>query len=129
NSAGSNIPTKPTLSSNVNVNTNSKVLAKQKAADAQGLRFQLEGLYRDLMATANPHLNFITSKTTKVKGGYAIWAIHTYFNEYSFKIGSDAQITSAWIGANWSSLHDANIVQVGLKSDDGYEGSCWLKVN
>lgn len=127
NSGESNISTKPT--SNVNVNANSKVSAKQKAEDARDLRFQLEGQYRDVMAKANPHLNYIESKTTKVKGGYAIWAVHTYFSEYSFKIGSDAPITSDWIVANWSSLHDANVVQVGLKSDNGYGGWCSLKVD
>lgn len=133
NSDASNTPMRSTPPASVNTNSSSnanvKVSAKQKAADAADLRFQLEGQYRDVMAKANPHLNYIESKTTKVKGGYAIWAVHTYFSSYSFKIGSDARVTSDWIIANWSALHNANVVQVGLKSDNGYGGWCSLKVD
>lgn len=103
-------------------------IRKAAIAEAPAIREQLAEDYRQTIATANSHLNFIQKKITKVKGGYAIWAVHTYFSEYSFKIGSDAHVTSNWIISNLERLHNANIVQVGLKSDNGYSGSCWLKV-
>lgn len=103
-------------------------IRKAAVAEIPVLREHLAEDFRQTVATANSHLNFIQKKITKVKGGYAIWAVHTYFSEYSFKIGSDAHVTSAWIITNLESLHKANIVQVGLKSDNGYSGSCWLKV-
>lgn len=58
----------------------------------------------NLVAGANPRLNYIQSKTTKMKGGYALWATHEFFTQYSFSSGNDASVVQEWIDRNRASL-------------------------
>jgi len=92
------------------------------------LRRDLAAEYSDIIAAANPHLNFIKQKTTKVKGGYAIWAVHEYFTSSTFSIGEDAKLAQAWISRNHAELKRAGIVRVGVQNTSGWLGSCWFEV-
>lgn len=76
--------------------------------------------------TANQHLNFIKQKTTKMKGGYALWLVHDYFTQSSFSIGQDGKLVSAWVDRNRTDLNKAKIVRVGFMNTSGYLGSCWF---
>lgn len=90
------------------------------------LRQELAGDYLTVISIANPHLNFIKQKTTKIKGGYALWLVHDYFTQSSFSIGDDGKLVSAWIDQNRRDLNKAGVVRVGLMNTSGYLGSCWF---
>jgi predicted nucleic acid-binding Zn ribbon protein len=87
---------------------------------APQLRETLRIEYESLLSEANPHLNFIGSKLTKIKGGYALWATHEYFSQFTFSIGSDAKIVQSWISLNDTRLRDAGIVRVGVMGRGSY---------
>jgi hypothetical protein len=100
-----------------------------RAIEAFNLRGRLEYEYRKLIEEANPHLNFVGSKVTKTKTGYALWATHEFFTQYSFSAGDDAKIVLKWIDSNRANLVDAQIVRVGLLGKGPYASSCWLDMN
>lgn len=85
-----------------------------------GLHEELRLEYERLMVSVNPHLNYIDSKLTKTKGGYALWATHEYFSQYTFTIGDDGPAVEKWINTNHSRLNDAGIVRVGVKGRGSY---------
>jgi len=95
-------------------------LKEQEEAEKSALRERLKNEYRDLIAHENPHLNFIKSKLTKTKKGYALWATHDFFSQYSLSAGSDAPVIQAWINENRADLMKAGIVQVGLMGEGEY---------
>lgn len=92
------------------------------------LRNNLADEYLKLISLANPHLNFIKQKTTKIKGGYALWAVHEYFTANTFSIGDDAKLVQAWIARSRPELYRAGITRVGLQSARSY-GSCYFDLN
>lgn len=104
-------------------------LSKDEADEAIRLRGQLQVEYERLLSTANPHLNYITTKLTKHKGGFALWGVHTYFSQYTFSIGDDAKIVSAWIDQNNSDLKKAGILRVGVMSKEDWGGWCWFDLH
>lgn len=113
-----------------------EIARKEKKADAEdkarrvteapALREQLADNYVSVISAANPYLNFIKKKTTKAKGGYALWAVHDLFTSSSFSMGNDAGIVQAWINENSADLHRANIVRVGFMNSSGYLGYCYF---
>jgi hypothetical protein len=102
------------------------VEARVKAEEATQLRDTLRFDYERLLAEANPHLNYITAKLSKHKSGFALWGVHTYFSQYTFSIGDDAKVVSAWIEKNQTDLKKAGILRVGVKSRESWSGSCWF---
>lgn len=94
-------------------------------AESQALREWLQEEYRKTVAEANPYLNFIKASITKTKHGYALWAVHSYFNRYSFKAGDDAHVVKQWIDKHREQLSKAEIHRVGLMDEDTSGGSCW----
>jgi len=82
--------------------------------------------YQAAVSTANPHLNLIKSNITKMKGGYALWLVHSFFTSSSFQIGDDVKVVSAWIDSHRAELDKAQIKRVGFKNESGYLGECWL---
>jgi hypothetical protein len=84
------------------------------------LRDGLRQEYEQLLADANPHMNFIGSKITKIKGGYALWATHEYFSQYTFALGDDAKFVQRWITDNEARLREAEIVRVGVMGRGSY---------
>ena len=91
------------------------------------LRELLKIEYRDVVAAANPHLNYIGAQLTSAKGGFALWATHDFFGQYSLSIGGDAAVIQAWINKRRDDLHKAHITRVGLKGP-GYAGFSWLEI-
>lgn len=83
-------------------------------------RDRLRQEYEQLLADANPHMNFIGSKITKIKGGYALWATHEYFSQYTFALGDDAKLVQQWITDNEARLKKAEIVRVGVMGRGSY---------
>ncbi len=84
--------------------------------------------YRLVMSKAHPHLNYITTRTTKTKGGYALWARHEYFGAYTLSIGDTAKVIQMFIDATMPDLIKGKIVKVGVQSSAGYGGSSWLNI-
>lgn len=78
------------------------------------------------MSLASPNLNYIKTKYTKTRGGYALWAVHTYYGRYSFDIGPLASEVRDWMSANYSDLEKAGVVRVGVMDAQGYSGSAWF---
>ena len=103
-------------------------IASQRREQAPKLREELASDYQQLIADANSHLNYIQSKITKTKGGYALWATHEFFTQYSFSSGNDASVVQEWIGRNRGKLADAGIVRVGLMGRGGFASYCYFDI-
>lgn len=102
--------------------------AKQLAAEKVNLREHLRATFERYMQAANSHLNFIKVKL-KSKGGKngdALFAVHTYFTQYTFDIGPTAKEVSDWIDAYRTELNQAGITRVGVASRDNWSGSTWF---
>jgi hypothetical protein len=105
-----------------------KAREEQRKREAPIRREVLRVKYERVVQDANPNLNFIQSKFTKMKGGYALWATHEYFSQYTFSIGPDAKTVQEWIGENRTELLDAEIVRVGVMGRGGFAGNCYFDV-
>lgn len=103
-------------------------IASQRREQAPKLREEVANDYQQLIAGANPHLNYIQSKMTKIRGGYALWATHEFFTQYSFSSGNDASVVQEWIGRNRGKLADAQIVRVGLMGRGGFASYCYFDI-
>ncbi len=93
------------------------------------LREKLKTSYDYTMSASHTHLNFIRIKTTKIKGGYALWAQHEYFGQYTLSIGETAKVIQDWMGVNIGDLREAKIVRVGVMSAGGYGGYSYFDVD
>ena len=117
-------------SSSINSNTNASALVvppqPQPEIPPEKLREKLASNYKTTVAAANPYMNFIKSKLTKTKGGYALWAIHPMFTQSSFDVGSDAHMVRQWMAEHYDELKKAEIKRVGYKNESGYLGECWF---
>jgi hypothetical protein len=100
-----------------------------RALSPEETRNELADMYLALVSNANKYMNFIKKRTTKTKGGYELWAVHSGFTSRSFDYGDEAKLISAWIDSNRTELKRAGIVRVGLKNESGYLGSCWYDLN
>lgn len=96
------------------------LLKKIAARRAPLLREELAADYKEVVSNANTHLNYIDTKLTKVKGGFALWATHEYFSQFTLSIGNDAHVISAWIDSHRDDLKQAGIVRVGVMGKGGY---------
>lgn len=94
--------------------------ASQRREHAPQLRDELARDYQQLVTGANPHLNFIGSRITKTKGGFALWATHEFFTRYSLSSGDDASVIQEWISRNREKLEEAGIVRVGLMGNGSF---------
>jgi hypothetical protein len=95
---------------------------------SDSLRERLRDSYQSTVAEANPHLNFVGSKITTIKGGYALWAVHEFFTQYTFSAGDDAHIVSRWIDDHRSDLKEANVIRVGVMGKGPYASYCWFDI-
>lgn len=103
-------------------------LALERQRRAPELRERLKDNYRNFVAGINPHLNYIGAKLTKTKGGYALWATHEFFTQYTFSAGDDAHQVSAWVGRNREELEQAGIVRVGVMGEGPYASWSYFDV-
>lgn len=106
-----------------------KQLLRLRSSQAELLRTSLSEQLRSLMEIANPHYNFIKAKVTKSGKGYAIWATHEFFNQYSFSAGDEARLVREWMVQRRNELDKAKIVKVGVMGEGPYSSLCWLEVN
>ena len=88
-------------------------------------RESLKTSYLNLIKNENSIYNFVEAKLTKMKGGYALWAVHEFFNQYSFSAGNDARVVSQWIDENRNDLNKVGIVRVGLMGKGPYASWCY----
>lgn len=100
--------------------------AKVKQARLPELRETLKNSYLASVERNNPHLNYIGAKLTKINGGYALWATHEFFTQYTFSAGSEAREVNAWIDANRTELNEAGIIRVGVMGRGGFASSSWF---
>lgn len=105
-----------------------KAEARAREEEIKTLRDKLQADYQSLLSDANPHLNYITTRLSRYKGGFVLWGVHTYFSQYTFSIGDDAKVVSAWIARNHSDLKRAGILRVGVTSSESWGGECWFEV-
>lgn len=96
--------------------------------NAPVLRETLRAKYQATVAQANPHLNYINSKLTKFGKGYALWATHEFFSQYTLSIGNDAHVISEWISDNELKLKDAGIIRVGVMGEGPYASWSYFDV-
>lgn len=96
------------------------LLRKVAAKRAPLLREQLGADYGSVVSKANPHLNYIDTKYTRIKGGYALWATHEYFSQYTLSIGNDAHVITAWIDSHRGELKEAGVVRVGVMGRNSF---------
>lgn len=93
--------------------------ASPSPVSPERIREELRTRYAGFLQVAKPSHNYIETKFTKVKGGYALWGVHNYFSQFSFDLGPFAGEVNQWIGEHRTKLLDAKIVRVGVMSPDG----------
>lgn len=90
------------------------------------MRGEVEVEYGGFMKRCSPNYNFIKTKYTKADDGYTLYAVHEFYNQYSFQVGPLAGQVQGWINENRSRLLDAGIVRIGVVSPKG--APAWLDV-
>ena len=60
-----------------------------------------------------------------MKGGFALYAYHEFFNEYEFSAGDDAKLIQAWAGMHSRDLSKFQIVRVGVMGRGAYSSGTW----
>ena len=95
-----------------------KVATKEEIAD----------LWRLTVATQNPHLNYVDVKIQKSGKGFAIYATHDYFTQYTMSAGPDAQLCHEFVQLTREELAAAKVVRVGFWGKGPYSRGCWLDV-
>lgn len=99
------------------------------AAEIASLRELLASRYCALIQAENSHLNYIGTKITASKGGYAIWATHEFFTQYAFSTGDEGPSTQRFIQNNYEALKKAKVVRVGLMGSGPYSSYCYFNVD
>ncbi len=110
------------------VSTPTPMTPAQRKEHELRTREALQVEYVQLLELGNPDLNFIQSKLTKMKGGYALWGVHDYFSQFSFSIGPDGKLVEEWVGNNREKLLEAGIVRVGVMGRGGYSSWAYFDV-
>ena len=88
----------------------------------------LRAYYQKLMSEINPHLNFITTALVKVKGGYALYAYHDFFSEFTFSVGDDAKAVATFTNVYQDDLRQAKIVRVGVSGKGEFASGKYFEV-
>ena len=92
-------------------------------------RLELETDYLRMINEVNHgYYNHVTTKIKKSKGGYTLYAYHSFFNQYQFQIGSFGKEVSAWIDKNYSTLKLAKITRVGVHGTGPYASYTYYDV-
>jgi hypothetical protein len=96
----------------------------------EALRNELADSYRRFISTKELNMNFIGTKIVRQgKSGYALYATHEYFSQYSFSLGSLAGEVQSWIAQNRSDLVRARITRVGVMDRGEYASWAWFDVD
>ncbi len=74
------------------------------------------------------YYNYVTTKIKKSKGGYTLWAYHSFFGQYEFEIGNFGKEVSAWIARNRYTLKAAKITRVGVHGTGPYASYTYYEI-
>ena len=91
---------------------------------------QLEADYLNMINEVNHnYYNYVTTGIKKSKGGYTLWAYHSFFGQYEFEIGNFGKEVSAWISKNYTILKRGKITRVGVHGTGPYASYTYFDVN
>jgi hypothetical protein len=97
--------------------------------DPSYYRLELETNYLQMINEVNNnYYNHVTTKLTKSKSGYTLYAYHSFFGQYEFQIGNFGKEVSAWITRNYSKLKLAKITRVGVHGTGPYASYTYYEV-
>ena len=99
-----------------------------KQVEIPALREALRKEYEEMLTEANPHLNSINTKIVKNGKSLTLYGVHTYFSQYSFKIGSLGPSVSEWIATNRTRLEEAGISRVGVMGEGDFASWAWFEL-
>jgi hypothetical protein len=102
--------------------------ARIREVEIPALREALRRDYEEMLAEANPHLNSINTKLVKNGKTLTLYGVHTYFSQYSFKIGSLGPAVSDWIAKNRTRLEEAGISRVGVMGEGAFASWAWYEL-
>ena len=102
--------------------------ARLKQVEIPALREAVRKDYEEMLTEANPHLNSINTKLVKNGKTLTLYGVHTYFSQYSFKIGSLGPTVSEWIAKNRLRLEEAGIGRVGVMGDGEFASWAWFQL-
>jgi hypothetical protein len=92
-------------------------------------RGQLENDYLAMINQVNHgYYNHVTAQVKKSKGGYTLYAYHSFFGRYEFDIGNFGKEVSAWINKNYARLKLAKITRVGVHGTGPYASYTYYEV-
>jgi transcriptional regulator with XRE-family HTH domain len=91
---------------------------------------QLEADYLNMInEVSHNYYNYVTTGIKKSKGGYTLWAYHSFFGQYEFEIGPFGKEVSAWISKNYTILKRGKITRVGVHGTGPYASYTYFEVN
>ena len=92
-------------------------------------RLQMETEYLHLINEVNHgYYNHVEVKVKKAKGGYTLYAYHSFFNQYQFQIGNFGKEVQAWVSKNYATLKLAKIIRVGVYGTGAYASGTYYEV-
>jgi len=92
-------------------------------------RLELETDYLHMINEVNHgYYNHVEVKVKKAKGGYTLYAYHSFFNQYQFQIGDFGKKVSAWVSSNRAKLRLAKITRVGVYGTGAYASGTYYEV-
>lgn len=104
-----------------------KLLAQLKPQLSAAVREMNRDDYETAVQGIFPHMNGIKVKTVRAGSRYALMAYHSYFTSQTFDLGGEAREVQDWINKNYDDLVYADVVRVGVSSNQGYGGQ-WYNV-
>lgn len=87
---------------------------------------EIATLWKQIVARENPHLNYVDVKIQKSGKGFAIYATHEYFTQYTMSAGPDARLCEEFVQLVREELAAAKVVRVGFWGKGPYSSGCWL---
>lgn len=120
-SAPATIATKPATSKPEFVDI-SPAAAPKKVATKE----ELAELWKNTVAAQNPHLNYVDVKIQKSGKGYAIYATHEFFSQFTMSAGPDARLCEEFIDLTSEELAAAKVVRIGFWGKGPYSSGCWF---
>jgi hypothetical protein len=85
--------------------------------------------YQTFVSAKNQHLNWIEYRVVKSGKGYALYATHEFFTQYSFSAGEFGKEVSNWIDMFRDHLRKAGFVRVRVWGKGEYSSGAWFNLN
>lgn len=97
-------------------------MAKRKPEDQRKV---LAEELLDRVKTQNLHLNHMSHRIRKAKGGYEIMIIHDLFTKYTLSAGGTDGVFQRFMREYAAELKQANVVKVGVWGTGEYSSGSW----